>query len=47
MIKGNGKAVPFPDKRKRNGIINDFLVKLGLIGGSNNNGNKIFGLFRR
>ena len=39
--------MPPLDERKRNGIINDFLVKLGLIGGSNNNGNKIFGLFRR
>ena len=39
--------MPPLDERKRNGIINDFLVKLGLLGGSNNNGNKIFGLFRR
>ena len=39
--------MPPLDERKRNGIINDFLVKLGLLGGPNNNGNKIFGLFRR
>jgi len=39
--------MPPLDERKRNGIINDFLVKIGLIGGPNNNGNKIFGLFRR
>ena len=41
--------MPPLDERKRNGIINEFLVKLGLIGGSNdrNGGNKIFGLFRR
>ena len=41
--------MPPLDERKRNGIVNDFLVKVGLIGGSNdrNGGNKIFGLFRR
>lgn len=41
--------MPPLDERKRNGIINDFLVKVGLIGGPNdrNGGNKIFGLFRR
>ena len=39
--------MPPLDERKRNGIINDFLVRVGLIGGNGNNGNKIFGLFRR
>ena len=40
--------MPPLDERKRNGIINDFLVSIGLLGGMNNNGgNKIFGLFRR
>ncbi len=36
------------DERKRNEIISDFLVKIGLINkGSNNNSSGIFGLFRR
>ena len=36
------------DERKRNEIISDFLVKIGLINkNSNNNSNGIFGLFRR
>ena len=41
--------MPALDERKRNGIINDFLSKLGLFNstGSGNNSNKIFGLFRR
>ena len=41
--------MPPLDERKRNGIINDFLVKIGLLGGPNGkrDGNKIFGLFRR
>jgi hypothetical protein len=40
--------MPSLDERKRNEIINDFLVKLGLIkGNSNNNSGGIFGLFRR
>ena len=43
--------MPSLDERKRNEIINDFLVKLGLLGSSNtnsnNNSNGIFGLFRR
>ena len=43
--------MPSLDERKRNEIINDFLIKLGLLGSSNtnsnNNSNGIFGLFRR
>ena len=41
--------MPSLDERKRNGIINDFLVKLGLLNNNSNNGNSggIFGLFRR
>ena len=40
--------MPSLDERKRNEIINDFLVKLGLLNGnSNNNSGGIFGLFRR
>ncbi len=42
--------MPPLDERKRNGIINDLLVKLGLInssGSSNDNQGRIFGLFRR
>ena len=41
--------MPALDERKRNGIVNDFLSKLGLFNnsGNNNNSNKIFGLFRR
>jgi hypothetical protein len=42
--------MPALDERKRNGIVNDFLSKLGLFnntGNNTNNSNKIFGLFRR
>ena len=42
--------MPPLDERKRNSIINDFLVQLGLLNGGLNddgNSNKIFGLFRR
>lgn len=40
--------MPSLDERKRNGIIGDFLVKLGLLNNnSNNNSGGIFGLFRR
>lgn len=40
--------MPALDERKRNGIVNDFLSKLGLFNNtSNSNSNKIFGLFRR
>ncbi len=42
--------MPPLDERKRNGIINDLLIKLGLInssGSSNDNQGRIFGLFRR
>lgn len=41
--------MPPLDERKRNSIISDFLIKLGLVGSSpvNSNTNKIFGLFRR
>lgn len=40
--------IPSLDERKRNEIINDFLVKLGLLGSNNsNNSGGIFGLFRR
>ena len=41
--------MPALDERKRNGIVNDFLSKLGLFNSTNNNSNsnKIFGLFRR
>ena len=41
--------MPSLDERKRNEIINDFLVKLGLLKGNSNGNNSggIFGLFRR
>ncbi len=40
--------VPPLDERKRNSIVHDFLTKLGLFNNrNNNNGSKIFGLFRR
>ena len=42
--------MPPLDERKRNGIINDLLIRLGLInssGSSNDNQGRIFGLFRR
>lgn len=42
--------IPPLDERKRNGVLSDFLEKLGLFGGNNHNyggNNKIFGLFRR
>ena len=40
--------MPSLDERKRNEIINDFLIKLGLLNdNSNNNSGGIFGLFRR
>ena len=42
--------MPPLDERKRNGIMNDLLVRLGLINGngsSNDNQGRIFGLFRR
>lgn len=41
--------LPPLDERKKNAILVDFLTKLGLLSGnnSNNNSNKIFGLFRR
>ena len=41
--------MPSLDERKRNEIISDFLVKLGLLNNNSNNGNSggIFGLFRR
>ena len=42
--------MPPLDERKRNGIMNDLLVRLGLINGngsSNENQGRIFGLFRR
>lgn len=43
--------MPPLDERKRNAIVNDFLVKLGLVSRSDSNGgngsNRIFGLFRR
>lgn len=40
--------MPSLDERKRNEIINDFLVKLGLLNkNSSNNSGGIFGLFRR
>ena len=42
--------MPPLDERKRNSIINDFLVQLGLLNGGltdDGNSNKIFGLFRR
>lgn len=41
--------MPPLDERKRNGIMNDLLVKLGLLnsGGTNENQGRIFGLFRR
>ena len=42
--------MPPLDERKRNGIINDLLVKLGLLNSSsstNENQGRIFGLFRR
>ena len=40
--------IPPLDDRKRNNVLNDFLSKLGLVGGSNGGGSgKIFGLFRR
>lgn len=40
--------MPSLDERKRNEIINDFLIKLGLLkDNSNNNSGGIFGLFRR
>ena len=40
--------MPPLDERKRNAIVHDFLVKLGIFNdqAKNNNG-KIFGLFRR
>ena len=41
--------LPPLDERKKNAILVDFLTRLGLLGGNstNNNSNKIFGLFRR
>ncbi len=42
--------LPPLDERKRNGVIHEFIVKLGLSGDKPNNGggsSKIFGLFRR
>ena len=42
--------MPPLDERKRNSIINDFLICLGLLNGNlkdENGSNKIFGLFRR
>lgn len=40
--------MPPLDERKRNSIVHDFLTKLGLFNNrNNNNGSKIFGLFRR
>jgi predicted RNA-binding protein with EMAP domain len=41
--------MPALDERKRNGIVNDFLSKLGLFNSTRDEGssNKIFGLFRR
>ena len=41
--------LPPLDERKKNAILGDFLTKLGLLGNNNtnNNSNKIFGLFRR
>ena len=42
--------IPPLDERKRNAIINDFLIHLGLLAnnsGGADNSNKIFGLFRR
>ncbi len=42
--------MPPLDERKRNEIINDFLIRLGLLADvtkGDNNSNKIFGLFRR
>lgn len=40
--------MPPLDERKKNGIINDFLIKLGLLNRQpKNNSNRIFGLFRR
>ena len=41
--------MPSLDERKRNEIINDFLVRLGIINSNSNNNNSggIFGLFRR
>ena len=43
--------MPSVDERKRNAVVNDFLVKLGLLkhGNQENFGgsNRIFGLFRR
>ena len=42
--------MPPLDERKRNAVINDFLSRLGLLsndGNTNNNSNRIFGLFRR
>jgi hypothetical protein len=42
--------IPPLDERKRNGVISDFLDKLGLFSNNIHNSagnNKIFGLFRR
>ncbi|MBR2828461.1 MAG: hypothetical protein IKE70_04445, partial [Bacilli bacterium] len=41
--------MPSLDERKRNAIINDFLIKMGILkeNGGNSSSNKIFGLFRR
>lgn len=41
--------MPSLDERKRNEIINDFLIRLGLLNNNSNNNNSggIFGLFRR
>ncbi len=41
--------MPPLDERKRNGVVNDFLSKLGVLNEKNHNSNsgKIFGLFRR
>lgn len=41
--------MPSLDERKRNEIISDFLIRLGLLGDNSNNNNSggIFGLFRR
>ena len=41
--------MPPLDERKKNAIVNDFLIQLGLLnrGGGNNDSGRIFGLFRR